>query len=435
MGIRDKRVLSIIKEMLKVGYIDNELHSITKDGTAQGSTLSPLLANCYLNSFDWTVGRMYQTPIQKCKCIRNDRRRLITHGVKPKYLVRYADDWIILTTEEKEAKRILCYLRKYYRYRLKLELSEEKTFITNLTVKPAKFLGFIVKAAAPRGAPTNGKAKLVGKAYPNIKKVKTQVQNINNEVRKLKNIMSDTLRIFKIKKINSMIMGVAEYWKTAICSDTFSYIDENVHRCAYATFKKMYGKKIKNHYVPLKKLINNQNRHNGYETKTFAVKANGNFIGITKAFITHSNWERCPFNSKMTPYSEEGRELYIKRNGKTKKLALNRPNIMEAIESTMIADRQVYNFEYFMNRAYAYNRDRGKCRVCSNPLKEHGRHCHHVRNSLPINEINKVQNLAWICVKCHEYIHGMDVPIKTTKEIKIKIKIKAYKEKLKVVRT
>lgn len=31
MGIRDKRVLSIIKGMLKALYIDNELHSITKD--------------------------------------------------------------------------------------------------------------------------------------------------------------------------------------------------------------------------------------------------------------------------------------------------------------------------------------------------------------------------------------------------------------------
>ncbi|MGH4118031.1 HNH endonuclease [Clostridium sp.] len=201
---------------------------------------------------------------------------------------------------------------------------------------------------------------------------------------------------------------------------------------AYATFKRMYGNKIKNHHVPLEKLINNQNRHNRYKTKTFAVKVQNNYIGITKAFITHSNWERCPFNSKMTPYTEEGRELYIKRNGKTKKLPLNRPNILDAVESTMTANRQIYNFEYFMNRAYAYNRDKGNCRVCNKPLKEHESHCHHIRNSLFINEINKVPNLAYTCVTCHEYIHGMTIPIKTTKEIKIKIK--AYKEKLKVVR-
>ena len=55
-----------------------------------------------------------------------------------------------------------------------------------------------------------------------------------------------------------------------------------------------------------------------------------------------------------------------------------------------------------MNREYAYNRDKGKCKCCgrffSNTVIGH---CHHVDNKLPLERINKVQNLAWVCVDCH----------------------------------
>ena len=58
IGIHDKRVLKIISQMLKAGYMENDLFHATELGTPQGGILSPLLSNVYLNDFDWYVGRM-----------------------------------------------------------------------------------------------------------------------------------------------------------------------------------------------------------------------------------------------------------------------------------------------------------------------------------------------------------------------------------------
>ena len=47
IGIHDKRVLKIISQMLKAGYMENDLFHATELGTPQGGILSPLLSNVY----------------------------------------------------------------------------------------------------------------------------------------------------------------------------------------------------------------------------------------------------------------------------------------------------------------------------------------------------------------------------------------------------
>ena len=65
IGIHDKRILKIISQMLKAGYIDQGTYYDTEMGTPQGGILSPLLSNVYLNDFDWYVGRCYMEPHRK----------------------------------------------------------------------------------------------------------------------------------------------------------------------------------------------------------------------------------------------------------------------------------------------------------------------------------------------------------------------------------
>jgi group II intron reverse transcriptase/maturase len=58
MGIRDKRVLMIIKQMLKAGIM-NEVE-VNPEGTQQGGIISPLLANAYLNVFDNYIAKAWE---------------------------------------------------------------------------------------------------------------------------------------------------------------------------------------------------------------------------------------------------------------------------------------------------------------------------------------------------------------------------------------
>ena len=146
IGIHDKRVIKMIQQMLKAGYIESGKLNDTRLGTMQGGILSPLLSNVYLNDFDWFVGRMYMEPHRQCKHKCNDTRRLKWSGVTPKYNFRFADDWVILTSTEQEAYRLKRMLTKYFKSKLKLELSQEKTFVTDLRTEGIHFLGFVVKA-------------------------------------------------------------------------------------------------------------------------------------------------------------------------------------------------------------------------------------------------------------------------------------------------
>ena len=76
-------------------------------------------------------------------------------------------------------------------------------------------------------------------------------------------------------------------------------------------------------------------------------------------------------------------------------------------QEDMMEGRPLYNFEYFLNRAYAFNRDKGKCRVCGKELVTDV-HVHHINPHLPIGQVNRVANLACMHTKCHQTVHGRE---------------------------
>ena len=80
-----------------------------------------------------------------------------------------------------------------------------------------------------------------------------------------------------------------------------------------------------------------------------------------------------------------------------------------------------------MNREYAYNRDKGKCKICGIKLNTENRHCHRVDEKLSLDEINMVMNLVWICKECDNYVHGNELPKAEKKKIR---KIQKYRLKL-----
>lgn len=429
IGIHDKRIITIIRQTLKAGYVEYDILYNSAVGTPQGGIISPLLSNVYLNDFDWYVGRLYSEPFQLCKKKGNDIARLRRQGVIPKYNFRYADDWIILTTRQREAERLKKHLTKYFRHRLKLELSDEKTKITDMRRDGAEFLGFVIRAARPRGASKDSE-NLVGKPYPNMKRLSAKITKVCSEIHAMKRMDNTSDRVAQIQRINAMIMGIAEYIKISICSKAFSVLDHRIYVSCYYTWKRMYPDTAVHMKIPLGKLSNLPHRHDGYTTKTHAIEYQNMWVGITMAFITHSQHEKLPMNQKMTPYTAEGRDMYIRQRKNQKPLPKDRPSVNTWEDLRMSAYKNsIYNFEYFMNREYAFNRDKWKCRCCGAALTTRkGRHCHHVNRRLPLDKINKVPNLAWVCQDCHQRIHSFYPPVNIDE--KTKKKILKFREKL-----
>ncbi len=435
MGIHDKRVLSIIKAMLKAGYIESGIYYATTIGSPQGSILSPLLSNVYLNDFDWYIGRSYMEPHRQCKHKCNDTRRLKWSGITPKYNYRFADDWVILTSTQAEALRLKRQLTKYFRYRMKLDLSQEKTYVTDLRTDGIHFLGFVVKAERKRKTPdpATWSETLVGKPFPDMNRLTKKICNLSKEVRRIGLFTQPNTQAAQIQYVNSIIMGLAQYLQPSICSAAYHAIDRRVNNTALAVWKNLFPKRYNQMQVPLQTLCNLPHRHEGYKSKTFAIEIEGKWFGITCAFITHAKYETRPFNQHMTPYTEEGRRIYVSYRTKHKPLPCDRPSINTPEDILLSAYARgkgwKANFEYFMNREYAYNRDKGKCKCCGRFFSDNlPKHCHHVNNKLPVEKINKVSNLAWLCVPCHRMVHNS--PIYPGTDQKTIRKIEQYKQKL-----
>lgn len=174
--IKDGRFLNLISLFLKAGYMEDRriFHPLT--GTPQGGIVSPILANIYLHELDVFMRRLcekYSTdaksrrryePYQRLNMERfyarkrkdyqraeeliQQMRTLPTQDphdpsyIRVKY-TRYADDFLVMIIGSKELSvQIRDEIKTFLSTELYLELSAEKTLITNLGDKPVRFLGY-----------------------------------------------------------------------------------------------------------------------------------------------------------------------------------------------------------------------------------------------------------------------------------------------------
>lgn len=158
MGIRDKKLICIIKEMLKAPVVLPDGNTIypTK-GTPQGGILSPLLANIVLNELDWWISSQWETMITHSNIAAytnknggqiksNIYRALKNSNLKEMYIVRYADDFKIFCRKRSDAEKIFIAVKEWLKERLKLEINEEKSRVVNLRKHYSEYLGFKLKA-------------------------------------------------------------------------------------------------------------------------------------------------------------------------------------------------------------------------------------------------------------------------------------------------
>lgn len=398
-GITDKKVLAIIKQMLKAGIMNecekNEL------GTPQGGILSPLLANIYLDKFDKWILKQWEQKKTQFEYSRKDAMMtaLRKTNLKPAYLIRYADDWVVLTTTKENAEWWKQTISKFLKEKLNIQLNEEKTLVTNFRKKYIKFLGYDLKLKSNN----NGKRGYVGTSRPNIKRLENKVNEIKKEIRKISKENKQSYLLEQVSRVNSMTRGLVNYYEgTTQGNPILNKYEQRLYKTKTRAILPHGGKN-----VPANKVNNLIGVHSNYTQVIPTVEIDGKLIGITSLrFINYKTPSSFPH--KLTSYSEEGRKYYVELN-KKKPISIRVDEIcsidyLEKVARGLTAP--IYNFEYFLNRAYAFNRDKGKCKICGEKLTKANLEVHHNDNKLPINKINKVSNLSCLCDNCHEVVHN-----------------------------
>ncbi len=166
----DGSVLALLEQFLKAGVLE-ELKGWqpTERGTPQGSVISPLLANLYLNPLDHEVAR---------------------RGWE---MVRYADDFVVLCRTKEEAESVLGFLRGWTA-EAGLSLHPTKTRIVNGTTEGFDFLGWHFCG---------------GKKWPR----KKSLQNLQDKVRPLTRRTNGRSLPEIIRKANPILRGWYGYFR------------------------------------------------------------------------------------------------------------------------------------------------------------------------------------------------------------------------------
>jgi group II intron reverse transcriptase/maturase len=180
IGIKDRRVLQIIKAMLKAGIMDE--CTVNEFGTPQGGIISPLLANAYLDIMDEWIAKQWEHKRTTHHYASSGSRRnaLYKTSLTPGWLVRYADDFVIITDTRAHAEQWKARLQTFLQSKLKLTLSTEKTLITDVRKKHIHFLGYEFKMI-----PGNSRTGYITKTIPDRERLQRKVDSIAESIKKI----------------------------------------------------------------------------------------------------------------------------------------------------------------------------------------------------------------------------------------------------------
>ncbi len=421
MGIRDRRVLQIIKAMLKTGVMDE--CEVNEEGTPQGGLISPLLANVYLDIMDewitkqWEIKKTeypFSKPYRKYKGLR--RTALI-----PGFLVRYADDFIIITDTRAHAEDWKKRLQIFLHSKMKLTLSPEKTLTTDIRKKYIKFLGYEYKVV-----PGKARKGYIPRTIPERDRLRRKTDKIAHDIKKIPHYYSREQMVDAINRINSQTRGIIQYYQC--CTWVNISMKKYSRRLQFVARRRLTQYKGK--WIPANQTQNLPRVHQQYKQKIPSMKYRDIYIGFT--VLSFCKWEKTiPKKEEETPYTEAGRQLFFER---TKKKRIHARLDEMYSEKSARATRygqwgKLNNFEFIMNRAYALNRDKLKCRVCGGWLISSMPWAHRVNPNLPLNKVNRVNNLISLHKKCLDAVNNPNYGISEF-DAKAQKKIIGYREKL-----
>lgn len=201
----------MIFQWLKTGYMDEGGFHNTETGTPQGGIISPLLANIALHGMEDALGIKHNCPGEI---------------ISKRAIVRYADDLVVFVETKEDAETTKTTLNKWLGKK-GLELSEDKTRIVHLK-EGFDFLGFNIKQYATTNTQTGWKLLTT----PSKESILSLRKKLRQEWLNLKG--QSIQRV--IEKLNPIIRGWANYFRTGVSSECFRTLDNWMFRreCRYA---------------------------------------------------------------------------------------------------------------------------------------------------------------------------------------------------------
>lgn len=381
LGIQDKNLISIIDKILK-SEIDT-VGAPTK-GTPQGGILSPLLSNIVLNELDWWISNQWEsfqtahdyTTVRKNGYVdqSNKYKTMKTTNLKEIWLVRYADDFKIFCRDYKTANKIYIATKQWLKERLRLEISEDKSKITNLKTNYTEFLGFRLMAKPKKG-------KYVCQSRMSEKARNSVTTKLKHQIV----YMRSNYEAKQVNKLNAMILGVHNYYKIA------TNVSFDFNTINYLTSITLHNR--------LKQVISNK-PSTSKVFKKFYGKYKGKIRTISNVSIYPLNGiSTSPpmnFTQEICNYTVIGRELVHKKlNNDYHFLVRYLLNNVRNCEST----------EYSDNRISLIIAQKGNCGVTGEPLNICDMQCHH---KLPKSQggTDTYKNLIWVNEDIHKLIHA-----------------------------
>ena len=394
LGIQDKNLICVINKMLKA---EIKGVGVPNKGTPQGGILSPLLANIVLNELDWWVSSQWEAfptrkNYSKIRTLKSgkayldhsNKYRAMKESTKLKrmFIVRYADDFKIFCSSYEDAQKIFIATKQWLSERLHLEVSPDKSKITNLRKNYTDFLGFKLKLKPKR-------KQFVCTSHIADKQMERIQNKIKEEIKKLKAEPSRK----GVMRYNSVILGQHNYYKIA------SEVNTDFKIIAYRVLRKQYNQLRRRFkatkYVGAKEKLK---RYNRYKIKTYVHKVNNNKKETTYAILPIQSITNKPpmnFNNDICNYTESGRKLIHKE------LETISWKILRYLRDNPVKSQTA---EYNDNRISLYSGQLGLCAITKLPLEIEEMEVHH-KKPRSKGGTDEYKNLIYVNTYVHRLIH------------------------------
>jgi RNA-directed DNA polymerase len=192
----------MVAQWLKAGVVEQGRLHRTEDGVPQGGVVSPVLLNIALDGMEQAAGVRYLS--------RGSIR------VDSPTVIRYADDFVVHCHTRQDALEIKAKLAEWLAPR-GLAFNEDKTRVVTLT-EGFDFLGFNVRRY---------RGKLLIK--PSKAAVRRIRARLKDELRSLRGSNAQAV----IKRLNPIIRGWANYYRTQVSAAIFADLDVYLWRLTY----------------------------------------------------------------------------------------------------------------------------------------------------------------------------------------------------------